>query len=221
MQLMTNSDIYMNLACTFLALAFIMRNFLFLRILSIFGSLFIIIYNLSLELETSAVQIRWESAFITINCFHLYLIFKDTYLIKLSSEEAEIHHSLFSYLSKKQFSVLKQLGKWENFDKDHIIISKGDTPEKLYILQTGSCQVIVNNNVVAYVDKHDFICEMNYITGDKASATVKVENASRVMSFNIKKLKNNITEDAISAAIVGAVGKNLAKKIKIQNLGNL
>ncbi|PCJ52573.1 MAG: hypothetical protein COA79_23495 [Planctomycetota bacterium] len=216
---MTNSDIYMNIACTFLALAFVMRNFLFLRILSIFGSIFIIIYNLSLSTETSSVQINWESAFITINSFHLFIIFKDTFLIKLTIEEKEIHQSLFSYLSPKQFLVLKQFGEWEIFEQNQIIINEGDTPKKMYILQNGSCQVIVNNKIVAKINKHDFICEMNYISGEKASATVKAQDKTRVLSFDINNLKNNLQDDTISSAIIGAIGKNLAKKIKVQNLG--
>jgi len=209
----------MNIACTFLALAFVMRNFLFLRILSIFGSIFIIIYNLSLSTETSSVQINWESAFITINSFHLFIIFKDTFLIKLTIEEKEIHQSLFSYLSPKQFLVLKQFGEWEIFEQNQIIINEGDTPKKMYILQNGSCQVIVNNKIVAKINKHDFICEMNYISGEKASATVKAQDKTRVLSFDINNLKNNLQDDTISSAIIGAIGKNLAKKIKVQNLG--
>lgn len=211
------SDIYMNLACFFLALAFLMRNFLFLRILSISGSTFLIIYNLSLDTGISRSQITWESAFITINCFHLYLIYKDTFLVKLSAEEKELHQALFNHLTPKQFFTLKQFGQWQDFNKEQVIIAEGQKPTKMYILQNGTCQIIVNNSAVANINKHDFICEMNYITGDTASATVTAQEQVRALSFDIQYLKNNLKDDVISSAILGAIGKNLAKKITLQN----
>ncbi len=107
------------------------------------------------------------------------------------------------------------------YSRDSIICEQGSFGEEMYILKTGSLDVIVNGNKVATIEEPGtFIGEMALLLGEKRTATLKAKNNVIITTIKKQNLRE-IAEKQIDILI--GVATSLAKRhyyniLKIENI---
>lgn len=95
-------------------------------------------------------------------------------------------------------------------EKDAVLCEEGSTGEEMYILQSGTIDVLIKGNRVTSISEAGYVFgEMALLLGEKRSATLKAKNnvvISRVHKSNLKKLATDQSDIVISIAV------SLAKK---------
>jgi len=98
----------------------------------------------------------------------------------------------FSELSEELKNVLKQHLKIFSFQKDSVLIKKGEFGSVVFFLLEGECGVLAgeaDENLVAKLAPPDFFGEMALLAHIKRTATVKALTDVKVASINFQKFK--------------------------------
>lgn len=76
----------------------------------------------------------------------------------------------------------------KNFAKGEIIIHEGAYAGKLYLIQSGRVEVFINidgnEEVIAHLSENEFIGELSFLTGGKASASVRCLDDVELVAIN-------------------------------------
>lgn len=94
---------------------------------------------------------------------------------------------IFRGLNEQQLKELGSFLRLEHFDKDDIIIKKGDPGINLFIIASGKVEVIGDRGIkIAVLEKGEIFGEMSLISGQPVGATVKVVEAVNLLYINGK-----------------------------------
>ena len=105
----------------------------------------------------------------------------------------------FSKLKDELKEVLKQHLKIFSFQKDSILIKKGEFGSVVFFLLEGECGVFTgesDKNLVAKLSPPDFFGEMSLLANIPRTATVKALTDIKVASINFQKFKEILYSSA-------------------------
>lgn len=110
------------------------------------------------------------------------------------------------------------------FSKDSLICEEGSIGNEMYILQSGTIDVLINNNRVASVSDPGYIFgEIAIILGEKRTATLKAKNnvvLTRLRRDHLKELSAQNSEVLLS--LVSSLAKKHFNNIeKINSINNI
>ena len=161
-----------SIAAVFSAAAYILRSMLWLRVLLACAALTYIVSGVSLGITS---MIRWNSAYLAINLFHIGYLLLDRVTITLPSEARAIYPRYFSSLSTREFRRLLLRNEFQLF-QDQNIIDEYTVPERLYLILRGEVSIVRDREVIAVLKPGDFIGEMSFLSREPASATARADN---------------------------------------------
>ena len=82
----------------------------------------------------------------------------------------------------------------------------------------GRANVEVSGKFVTYLEKGTFVGEIAYLTGNPATATVTIDEPSRVLAFSKMKMARVVASDEqISGIMYQLLGRDLAMKMRRTN----
>ena len=88
----------------------------------------------------------------------------------------------------------------------------------LFFLCSGRASVEVNGSFETYLEKGSFIGEIAYLTGNLATATVAIDEPSRVLAFSKQRMAKITSRDSqIAGIIYELLGRDLAQKMRRAN----
>lgn len=122
-------------------------------------------------------------------------------------------YRLFPLLSPGQFRRL--VGAAERVVADHEItlVTEGEEPDHLYFLLEGPVEVIKAGDATA-INPHVFIAEVAYLTGEPASATVRVQQGAVYLRWESGSLRKLLTRaPGLHSALVANLNIDLARKV--------
>jgi CRP/FNR family transcriptional regulator, cyclic AMP receptor protein len=100
----------------------------------------------------------------------------------ISIAQELINFSIFKTLTKPEIHELASYFKTKDFQKNEIVLRKGDRGEKFYIILSGSVEIIGDYGVsIATLGKGEVFGEMSLLTGSPVSAKVRAAEDTRVM----------------------------------------
>lgn len=156
----------------FLLLAYLMRNMLYLRLITVLSSISAIIYY-SL-LGPLWVNLIWEIAFIGVNIFQIIiLIYQSRELVFSNDQEKKIYNSIFKDFTASQFRKIYYNGKIVTTPPGEVLIEQGTNVKNISVIVEGFVSIIVDGKEVAQCRQGNFIGEISFISGRPATATVK------------------------------------------------
>ena len=179
-----------HLAFGLIAFSFLVKDILYLRILSILASLFSVLYNFYIPLEPMWLPIGWNIIFVLVNLYHIAVIIYEKRPVKMSSKEKELYETMFRGLSPVEFLKITKVAQWKQFKSPLPIIQQGKPVNDLILIYNGMVDILVNDNKVAELKDGQFVGEMSFLTEKPATATCKVTHTTECLVWPQKDFKD-------------------------------
>ena len=179
-----------HLAFGLIAFSFLVKDILYLRILSILASLFSVLYNFYIPVEPMWLAINWNIIFVLVNIYHIAVIIYEKRPVKMSSKEKELYETMFRGLSPVEFLKITKIAKWKKFKSPLPIIQQGKPVNDLILIYNGMVDILVNDKKVAELKDGQFVGEMSFLTEKPATATCKVTHTTECLVWPQKDFKD-------------------------------
>lgn len=197
------------------------KNQLYLRLSFIIAAILEIIFAfLFIKGEPIWTIIIWSFPMMLINGYYFYRILQERKELYLTPEEEKIFYKSFSYIDKRYFKKILNLGKKINLKKDDLIIEEQVETEYFYLIYEGIAEVKLNGNLITYISDGIFIGEMSFLTSSKPKASVFAKTDMVLYRWNkdemqIEKNKDRDFDNAVNAVL----SNDLVAKIDRINSG--
>jgi hypothetical protein len=179
-----------HLAFGLIAFSFLVKDILYLRILSILASLFSVLYNFYIPVEPMWLAINWNIIFVLVNIYHIAVIIYEKRPVKMSDKEKELYETMFRGLSPVEFLKITKIAQWKKFKSPLPIIQQGKPVNDLILIYNGVVDILVNDNKVAELKDGQFVGEMSFLTEKPATATCKVTHSTECLVWPQKDFKD-------------------------------
>lgn len=213
----TQNDLAGTLSYAVIALSYLMTNMFWLRVAAIAG-LFVDIAYFRLTGGDFKLGIGWDFIFIAINLFQLIWLMRERASLRLPEKDAPLLREALTGLDDFQIAKLLKAAEWKDALPGEILTRQDAAMDALYFLCSGRASVEVNGSFVTYLEKGAFIGEIAYLTNNLATATVVVDEPSRILAFSKLRMATVTAADKeISAIIYQLLGRDLAVKMRRSN----
>lgn len=211
-----------NFAFILVACSFMVRDILWLRLLSITASFCSITYNTYVTENPLFVPIFWNLFFIALNFYHVTKIIYGNRKIHLSNKEEELYKMSFSQLNRIEFSKLIRMGEWKKVDAGAVLIKEDQPVSELLMIYNGNVEILVKDHdslkKVNELKDGQFVGEMSFLSSSMATATVKTIHPTEFVSWNQKNLKELMTRNpSLLFSLQAAMGTQITEALKIKN----
>ena len=179
-----------HLAFGLIAFSFLVKDILYLRILSILASLFSVFYNFYIPLEPMWLPIGWNLVFVVVNLYHIAVIIYEKRPVQMSPKEKELYETMFRGLTPVEFLKITKVAEWKQFKAPLPIITQGKPVNDLILIYNGLVDILVNDNKVAELKDGQFVGEMSFLTEKPATATCRVSHNTECLVWPQKDFKD-------------------------------
>jgi hypothetical protein len=196
------------------AIAYLVKDILWLRILSVLACLSGILFNYLAFTSPLWAQIFWNGVFAAINIVQIALIFRERAGVSFSEEEKELYETMFQSFAPFEFMKLLRVGHWREAKKDEILAVEDQPIEDVKLIYNGLVNVEAKGHIVAQLRDGSFIGEISFLRGGDATATVRAERPTRYLSWSkvdLNKLLNR--NPSMRFAMQSVISADLTKKL--------
>jgi len=179
-----------HLAFGLIAFSFLVKDILYLRILSIFASLFSVFYNYIIPVEPMWLPIGWNIIFVLVNIYHIAVIIYEKRPIKMAPKDKELYETLFRDLSPVEYLKISKVAQWKIFKSGETIIRQEHLVPDLILIYNGTVDVAVDGAKVAELKDGQFVGEMSFLTEKSATATCIVKHNAECLVWKQKEFKD-------------------------------
>jgi hypothetical protein len=198
----------------FLVSMALVRAILPLRLLAMAAGATSIWYGLAIA---SRVDVIWESVFTLINAVQAVILIREQRAIRLTGEETSLQAAVFPHLSKLDFHRLVRAGAWRTDPPGADLTTRGKPVERMVLVSDGIAEVLVDDKVVAYCRRGDFVGEIAFLNGTPATATVRTAEHTRSLAWEFEALRALLTKHPeLRGAVQVVFNKNLIGKLNDQ-----
>src|SRR6266404_2905410 len=194
--------------------AYILKDILWLRLLTIFSCFAGIAFNYFVPATPLWSVIYWNILFALINIVQIAIIIKERAGIHFTEEEKELHDTLFKNFAPFEFMKLMRIGKWLEAKQGEILATEKKQLDSVMLIYNGVVAVETGGREVAKLKDGNFIGEVSYITGGEATATVRALVPTRYVAWPkeaISKLLNR--NPSMRFAMQALLSTDLSKKL--------
>lgn len=204
-----------------IAMSYLVRDIVILRILSIIASVAGIIFNYYAPTEPLWLVINWNLAFIIVNLCQLGISIYEKRRIAFSEEQSELYETIFTAFSPIEFLKLMRLSTWHTVESGENLTKEGQSLEHVMLIYSGEAKVTIAGQDVTHLKDGDFIGEMSFFTGTQATATVTtLSEKTRYLSWEKKSLTALMDRNPnLRFAMQSILGNDLTQKLH-RNLKN-
>ena len=179
-----------HLAFGLIAFSFLVKDILYLRLVSVVASLFSVLYNFYIPVEPMWIAIGWNIIFILLNLYHVAVIIYEKRPVDMTDKEKELYETMFKGLTPVEFLKITKVAEWKKFNTPLPIITQGKPVKDLILIYNGTVDVLVNDNKVAELKDGQFVGEMSFLTEKPATATCRVEHNAECLVWPQKDFKD-------------------------------
>jgi len=140
----------------------------------------------SFNLSSAIIQVTY----ICISIFGMIRFYLATKRISFTDEEQSFLASAAPGLPEVKARKLMDLGLWAGMVPGSMLTEQGKTPDHLHFILEGSAAVNVDDRQIATLGDRSLVGEMSCLTGMPASATVIIEEQSRIFSIGLDVLND-------------------------------
>jgi hypothetical protein len=196
--------------------AYLVKDILWLRVLTVVGCTFDFFY-MYLGTESPVwVYMGWNVAFISINSLQIGLLLKEMFGYKLTPEEEHLYQCYFREMNRLDFVKVIKLAEWRTVSENTILITQGETVKEITLIQRGSLAIDIQNRTVAQLTVGQLIGEMSFVTGEPATATIRVDSeTAQILVWSQQELRYLIEKNTEMRIIMQSFfNKDLMKKLQ-------
>jgi len=208
-----------HLAFGLIAFSFLVKDILWLRLMSILASLFSVFYNFYIPAEPMWLAINWNFVFIAVNLYHISVIIYEKRPVHMNDKNTELYETLFSNMTPVEFLKISKIAKWVTLKSGRIVINQGKPVKELVLIYNGTIDVAVDGKKVAELKDGQFVGEMSFLTEKPATATCIVLHDSECLIWRQAEFKELLKRNpslyySIQSLLTAQISSNLVKKTK-------
>ena len=203
-----------HLAFGLIAFSFLVKDILWLRVLSILASLFSVFYNFYIPSDQLWLAINWNFIFITVNLYHVAVIIYEKRPVHMNPKDKELYETMFSSMSPVEYLKITKIAKWVKYKSGKKIIEQDGKVLNLLLIYNGTVDVAVNNKKVAELKDGQFVGEMSFLTEQPATATCIVKHDTEMLVWKQSQFKELLKRNpslyfTIQSVLSSQVSSNL------------
>ena len=179
-----------HLAFGLIAFSFLVKDIMYLRVLSIFASLFSVFYNFAIPDTPMWLAINWNLVFVTVNVYHIAVLIYEKRPVKMKPKDRELYETLFKDLSPVEYLKISKAAKWKRFKSGQKVIVESKPVKDLILIYNGTVDVVVDKKKVAELKDGQFVGEMSFLTGKDATATCIVKHDTECLVWKQPEFKS-------------------------------
>ena len=179
-----------HLAFGLIAFSFLVKDILWLRVVSILASLFSVLYNFYIPVEPMWLAINWNIVFVLVNLYHIAVIIYEKRPIKMAPKDKELYETLFRDLSPVEYLKVTKIANWKTFKSGETIIRQEHLVTDLILIYNGTVDVVVGKKKVAELKDGQFVGEMSFLTEKSATATCIVKHDTECLVWKQPEFKD-------------------------------
>ena len=179
-----------HLAFGLIAFSFLVKDILWLRLVSILASAFGMAYNYFIPADPMWIAIGWNGVFIAVNLYHIAVIIYEKRPIKMAPKDKELYETLFKDLSPVEYLKISKVAQWITYKSGEKIIRQNTPVTDLILIYNGTVDVAVDNKGVAQLKDGQFVGEMSFLTEKPATATCIVKHDTECLVWKQPEFKD-------------------------------
>ncbi len=207
-------EILINTANVLYLFSYIVRDILWLRILTVIAAMCLMpyFYFQSVPIMT---PIYWNVGFTILNVFWIVLLLLERRPIRLSAEEEQLCELVFRTMTPREMMRILRIATWKTADIDECFIDRGSKLDELIVIYSGKACVKAHGEAVAEILPGQFIGSISYITEETAPADIVALEATRYVTWPKTKLKSFMEKNTeLHAALQKTLAIDLARSLQ-------
>ena len=190
--------ILLNCAYTVWLAAFIAKDIVWLRLLTVAGNFIVLPYYLYFFEFPLWNPIVWVAIYTIINLVMLIIIYLESRSVKLSDAEQKIYDLIFKSIEPRVFKKLIDHGSWEELQPEVKLVNRDSELESLMLVVEGEAEVVLKNGAHLIIPTGGFIGEQSFITGGKTSADVTTgKESTTILRWNSQNLRKYLADKVV------------------------
>jgi hypothetical protein len=203
-----------HLASVLTMLAYLLKDILWLRFLTILSCFAGIAFNYAVPARPLWTVIYWNILFAVINIVQIAIIIKERTGIRFTEEEKELHETLFKNFAPFEFMKLMRIGRWLEAKQHEILAVEKQPINAVMLIYNGLVGVETNGVEVARLKDGNFIGEVSFIAGGAATATVKALMPTRYIAWPKEEIAQLLNRNpSMRFAMQAMLSTDLTKKL--------
>ena len=178
----TQFELLIHAANVLYLFAFMMREILWLRILTVVAATCLIPY-FYFRPEPLLAPIYWNLPFTALNIFWIVRLLLERRPVKLSEEEQRLCELVFRTMTPREMIKILKLASWRNAIAGECFVKRGKLLDRLIVIYSGKACVEVDGKNVTELQPGQFIGSISYITEETAPANIVSIEPTRYVSW--------------------------------------
>ena len=203
-----------NLASILTMAAYLLRDILWLRFLTILSCFAGIVFGYFVRQGPLWTYISWNVLFVIINTVQIAIIVKERTGIRFTEEEKELHETLFKKFAPFEFMKLMRIAEWRQVAPGEIVMTEGQQLDEVMMIYNGLLAVEVNGEKKAELQDGHFMGEVSFVSGGAATATVRAIEPTRYIAWPKREIDRLLARNpTMHIALQGMLTVDLSKKL--------
>jgi len=208
-----------HLAFGLIAFSYLVKDIMYLRILSIVASLFGMFFNYTVPVEPMWLPIGWNGLFVLVNLYHISILLYEKRPINMDDKNTELYETLFKELTPVEYLKISKAAQWQHYEPGDVVIRQLHLVPDLILIYNGTIDVKVDNNKVAELRDGQFVGEMSFLTEKSATATCVVKHTTECLVWKQKEFKELLKRNpslyfTIQSLLSSQISSNLVTSTK-------
>ncbi len=182
-------DLLIHAANVLYLFAFMVRDILWLRILTVVAATCLIPY-FYFRPEPLMAPIYWNLAFTALNIFWIVRLLLERRPVKLTEEEQRLCELVFRTMTPREMIKILKLASWQSAIEGECFVERGKPLDRLMVIYSGKACVEVDGKNVTELQPGQFIGSISYVTEETAPANIVSLEPTRYVSWPKSKLQD-------------------------------
>ena len=179
-----------HLAFGLIAFSYLVKDIMYLRILSIVASLFGMFFNYTVPAEPLWLPIGWNAIFVMVNIYHISVLLYEKRPVQMDDKNTELYNTLFKELTPVEYLKISKAACWKTYEPGDVVIRQLHLVPDLILIYNGTIDVEVDDNKVAELRDGQFVGEMSFLTEKSATATCVVKHPTECLVWKQQEFKD-------------------------------
>ena len=195
--------------------SYLVRDILWLRVLTIFAGLSLLPFYCNCSDHILWAPIAWNLLFMTVNSVQIAILLRERRPRRLDGPEQALYDNVFSELTPGEFRQLVKLGEWREIEAGTLIVRRDSVVHDIQVLKQGTLEVRLGGEIIARNEPGQFVGEMSFLSGERATADVVATETSQVLAWSQESLNKLFDKKpALAYKMRGILGRDVVVKLR-------
>jgi hypothetical protein len=207
-------DILVHAANLLYLFAFMVRDILWLRVLTVVASFCLVAYFYFQPVPLVS-PIYWNIVFTALNVYWIVRLLMERRPVRLTLDEEVLCELVFRTMTPREMTRLLGLATWQNATAGECFLHRGEMLDSLMVIFSGKACVEVDGRSVAELRPGQFIGSLNYVTEETAPTDIVALEPTRYISWPKAKLQTFMKENPdLHSALKTTLAIDLARWLR-------